>query len=135
MCVWPEGNPAVWIGHGGLGMNLSAIQRERLREIAAEAKEIVGGCLHPDGRPMTFAELEDECIEVGDLLTAAMLQQRVAQRQPPRKPPACPTCGRQANLDPEEEPRVLQTDRGEVEWTEPTYHCRHCRRSFFPSLG
>jgi len=60
-------------------MGLSAIQRERLQEIAAEAQEIVGGCLHPDGRPMTFAELEDECIEVGDLLTSTMLQQRVVE--------------------------------------------------------
>jgi hypothetical protein len=29
----------------------------------------------------------------------------------------------------------LQTDRGEVAWMEPAYHCRYCRRSFFPSLG
>jgi len=115
-------------------MNLSAIQRKRLRKIAAEAKEIIGGCMHEDGRPMTFAELEDECIEVGDLLTAAMLQQRVTERQSPQQPPDCPTCGRQTILAPDE-PRVLQTDRGEVEWMEPTYYCRHCRRSFFPSLG
>ena len=55
-------------------MKLSATQRERLQEIATEATEIVGGCLHPDGRPMTFAELEDECIETGDLVMSAMLQ-------------------------------------------------------------
>ena len=42
-----------------------------MEEIAEEIREIVGGCMHPDGRPMTFAELEDECIEAGDLLTAA----------------------------------------------------------------
>ena len=44
-------------------MRLSGSQRERLQEIAREAREIVGGCLHSDGRPMTFSELEDECIE------------------------------------------------------------------------
>ncbi len=54
-------------------MEFSAIQRKRLQEIASEAKEVVGGCLHPDGQPMTFAELEDECIEAGDLMTSAML--------------------------------------------------------------
>jgi len=116
-------------------MGLSAAQRERLREIAAEAKEVIGGCLHADGRPMTFAELEDECIEVGDLLSCVMLQERVTERHPPEQPPDCPTCGRRTNLTPDEEPRVLQTDRGEVEWLERTYHCSHCRRSFFPSLG
>ncbi len=114
-------------------MKLSATQRERLREIAREATEIVGGCLNPDGQPMTFAELEDECIEAGDLLTSTMLQQRVTQRQPPQQP-CCPTCDREGEPGPDE-PRVLQTDRGEVSWMEPTYLCRPCRRSFFPSLG
>ena len=66
--------PGNLMRHGGLGMKLSATQRERLEQIAQEAKEIMGGCLRPDGRPMTFAELEDECIEAGDLLTAAVLQ-------------------------------------------------------------
>ena len=113
-------------------MELSAIQRARLEEIAAEAKEIVGGCLHPDGRPMTFAELEDECIEAGDLLTSAMLEQRVTDRQLPQQP-CCATCDCEGEPGPDE-PRVLQTDRGEVSWMEPTYYCRPCRRSFFPSL-
>ena len=116
-------------------MGLSATQRERLQEIAAEAKQIIGGCLHPDGRPMTFAELEEECIEVGDLLSSAMLQQRVTERKSPDRPPDCPTCGRATWLNPDKEPRVVQADRGEVEWLEPTYYCEHCRRSFFPSLG
>jgi len=43
-------------------MGLSATQRKRLQQITAEVKDIVGGCLHDDGRPMTFAELEEECI-------------------------------------------------------------------------
>ncbi len=114
-------------------MGLSVTQRRRLEELALEAKEIVGGCLHPDGRPMTFAELEDECIEAGDLLTTVMLQKRVTQHQPPDQPAGCPTCSGQGDSNPDE-PRVLQTDRGEVAWMEPTYYCRHCRRSFFPSF-
>jgi hypothetical protein len=84
---------------------------------------------------MTFAELEDECIEAGDLFTAAILQQRVNERQPPEHIPCCPTCNRQGELEPDDEPRVLQTDRGEVSWLEPSIYCRYCRRSFFPSLG
>lgn len=115
-------------------MELSVSQRDRLQEISREAKEIVGGCLHPDGRPKTFAELEDECIEAGDLMTAAMLEQHVTKRPQPEQPPCCPTCDRQGDFHPDE-PRVLQTDRGEVTWMESTYYCRHCRRSFFPTLG
>ena len=115
-------------------MRLSGAQRKRLQEIAREAQEIVGGCLHPNGRPMTFAELEDECIEAGDLLAATMLEQRVSERQPAAQPVCCPTCDR-VGVRSADEPRVLETDRGEVSWMEPTYHCRHCRRSFFPSVG
>lgn len=115
-------------------MELSAKQRCRLREIAREVQEIVGGCLHPDGRPMTFAELEDECIAAGDFLTATLLQERVAEREVPEEVPRCPTCDRQGKRS-SDEPRVLQTDRGEVAWLEPNYYCGYCRRSFFPSLG
>ncbi len=116
-------------------MGLSTKQRDRLREIAEEVKEMMGGCLHDDGTPMTFAELEEECIEAGDLLTAGVLQERVAQRQTPEEAPCCPTCQRQGTPQADDEARVLQTDRGEVTWMEPAYYCRDCRRSFFPSLG
>ena len=115
-------------------MGLSSSQRRRLQEIATEVKEIVGGCLHPDGRPMTFAELEDECIEAGDLLTAAVLQGRVAERSGPEEAACCPACHRQGEQQ-DHEPRVVQSDRGEVSWLEPSFYCRHCRRSFFPSHG
>jgi hypothetical protein len=84
---------------------------------------------------MTFTELEEECIEAGNLLTAAVLQQRVAQRERPPEAPCCPTCQRQGTPRADDEARVLQTDRGEVSWMEPVYDCLYCRRSFFPSFG
>ena len=115
-------------------MELSASQRQRLQQKVREIREILGGCLHPDGRPKTFAELEQECIEAGDLLTAAILQERVAERPAPGDTADCPTCQRAGGRCPDE-PRVVQTDRGEVSWLEPSYYCRYCRRSFFPSLG
>jgi hypothetical protein len=88
--------------------------------------------LHSDGRPLTFAELEDECIAAGDLFTAAVLQQRVAERQSLVQSPCCPVCSRPGERNSECEPRILQTDRGEVSWLEEAYFCRYCRRSFFP---
>lgn len=115
-------------------MNLSAAQRARLQELACEAQKIVGDCLHPDGTPMTFDQLEEECIQAGDFLTATMLAERTRQRQHPVTAPGCPTCNRPGELTSDVEPRVLQTDRGEVTWNEPTFYCRQCRRSFFPSL-
>jgi|SRR5580698_4654705 hypothetical protein len=115
-------------------MDLSVEKRRRLQELIDEAKEIVGGCVHADGRPKTFAELEDECIEVGDLFTAELLLGRVIQRDPAASSACCPDCDRTGERVPDE-PRLLQTDRSEVGWTEVAYYCGNCRRSFFPSLG
>ena len=117
------------------GMNLSADQRKRVAELTKELYEIIGDSLHPDGRPMTFAELEDECIEMGDLLSAAVLQERVAERSTPEELPSCPICSRQCAPLADDEARVLQTDRGEVGWMESTFACDRCRRQFFPSDG
>ncbi len=116
-------------------MNLSVDQRRRLSDLTEELHEILGNSLHPDGRPMTFAELEDECIEVGDLLTATVLQQRVSERSAPEESPCCPSCDRPPSPLADDEARVLQTDRGEVAWMESAYECSHCRRNFFPSDG
>jgi len=115
-------------------MSLSASKKERLKQIAAEVQEILGGCAHADGRPMTFSELEDECTEAGDLLTAGVIERRVAERETPQDS-CCPSCQRPGTRLLDDEVRVLQTDRGEVAWMEPVFFCRSCRRSFFPSLG
>ncbi len=115
-------------------MGLSVQGRRRLGELVREAKEIVGGCLVPGGRPRTFSELEGECIEVGDLFTAELLQERITERDADAPSAICPTCGREGEGVPDEA-RLLQTDRGEVGWVEPAYYCRRCRQSFFPSVG
>jgi hypothetical protein len=116
-------------------MELTLNQRHRLAELTKELYELLGSSVCADGRPMTFAELEDECIEVGDSLTVAVLQRRVAERAIREQPPCCPECGRDPIPLAEDEARVLQTDRGEVGWLESAYECRHCRRKFFPSDG
>lgn len=116
-------------------MSLSARQRQRLAEISGELQEMLGGSTHADGRPKTFAELEDECVEAADLLAAVTLQLRVGERELPEAAACCPECQRPGVLLPDEELRLLQTDRGEVAWKEPTFFCRPCRRSFFPAVG
>jgi uncharacterized protein YbaR (Trm112 family) len=84
---------------------------------------------------MTFAELEDACIEAGDFMTALMTQEQIANRPPPEATACCPTCQQTGEPLAEQEARVLQTDRGEVSWLESTFYCRRCRRSFFPSIA
>jgi len=115
-------------------MGLPATALKRLRELAREAKTIISDYLVADDQAKTFAELEDECIEAGDLITATMLELRITAKQDDEQAVCCPTCNQPGERCPDE-PRVLQTDRGEVTWMEPVYYCRDCRRSFFPSLG
>ena len=116
-------------------MSLSPKQRDRLRALAREAEEILSESKQPHDRPMTFAELEDASIEAGDLMTAFMMQAEIESRPLSAETVGCPTCEQAAEAQAEKEPRVLQTDRGEVTWLETAYYCRRCRRSFFPAVA
>ena len=116
-------------------MELSATDRRRLQELAGEMRKILGGAVRDDGTPKTFDELEQDSIEVGDLIASAMLEANVRDGEEPPGACRCPKCNRLCPRCEEMEPRVLQTDRGEVSWLEPEYFCRRCRRSFFPSDG
>ena len=116
-------------------MKLSSEQRRRVGELVAELKQICGGEKNSDGRAKTFAQLEDECIELGDLLTVQLLERRIKECVEPPDDCTCPECRRSIPREADDEARVMQTDRGEIGYTEPAYHCRHCRRSFFPEVG
>ena len=114
-------------------MGLSAADRSRVRELAAELKDLVGGSRHADGRAKTFDELEEESIEVSDLLCEAMLGSLVDDTDEPSGTCRCPKCDRVCPRRHDDEPRVVEADRGTVTWNEAEYFCRRCRRSFFPS--
>lgn len=116
-------------------MGLSAKDRKRMQELGGEIRKIFGGAVRDDGTPKTFDELERESIEVGDSIASAMLEANVRDGEEPSSVCRCPKCNRLGPRCEEEEPRILQTDRGEVSWLEAEYFCRRCRRSFFPSDG
>ena len=116
-------------------MSLSKNQRSRLLELARQAEEVLRESRKRGDRPLTFAELEEASIEAGDFMTAAMMQAEIGKRPSPSEAPCCPTCEQAGELQQDKEPRVLQTDRGEVTWLESAYYCRRCRRSFFPTLA
>lgn len=113
-------------------MAISARGRQRLKEVARDLTQLVDDEKKQPGRIYTFAELEDDSIEVADLLAQLLMEERVAQQlSAPEPSVCCPKCQSQIPRDVDE-PRVMQTDRGEVTWTEPTYECSTCRRAFFP---
>ncbi len=113
-------------------MTISAEGRKRLREVAGDLSKLLAEEKKHSGNTFTFAELEDDSIEVTDLLAQMLMELRVTEKTSAPKPSVCcPKCQNQIARD-EDEPRAMQTDRGEVTWTEPTYTCPTCRRSFFP---
>ena len=116
-------------------MTSTAEQRRRIAEIAKEMNELTGGRSRADGSLKTFAEIENDSVRATDLLAAEMM--RIAAGDAPDRPSTCRCdgCGGVATRQAEEEPRVVQTDRGEVEWTEATYACPKCRQAFSPSAG
>lgn len=93
------------------------------------------------GCDTTFQQIEDEACEVGDAVAQALMGERLASQalqasqEPLRMWACCPRCQRPAQQEPEPEPRRLDTRRGPVGWEESKHYCRHCRRSFFPSVA
>ena len=89
-----------------------------------------------DGQIKTFDDLEMEANEIGDHVSALLVQRSIEQDLD-GQPLAvkCPKCGQPGCLRDEPEPRVVDTARGQVQWNENEYFCRKCRKSFFPSDG
>ena len=115
-------------------MAISLKDRARIKKLATELSQIVGGAHRADGSHKTFDEIESEAIEMSDLLAAELMEQAV-DAEPPEAC-RCRSCNAVGKLvDRDREPIVLETDRGEVGWMTTEYFCRRCRRSFFPSAG
>ena len=96
------------------------LAREHQRELAAAG---------------TFVALEELTVEIGDEFGRQLCEHELlsrAQRAANVERCECPQCGALCPRG-ETEPMVLQGLRGEVGFNQPSYFCRRCRRSFFPS--
>jgi len=83
----------------------------------------------------TLVDLEELTCQIGDEFARQLCESELLNRA--RKAAEveqceCPGCG---SLCPRGQPEavVLQGLRGEVGFNQPSYFCRRCRRSFFPS--
>ena len=76
---------------------------------------------------------------LGPLLkqVAAGFLQASVEQQSERLPDevACPTCDRECSANPQSRERTTTTEHGDFVWSEPSYHCDRCGRSFFPAAG
>ena len=96
------------------------LAREHQRELAAAG---------------TLVALEELTAEIGDEFGRQLCENELlnrARRATNVEQCECPECGLLCPRG-EPEPLVLQGLRGEVAFSQPSYFCRRCRRSFSPS--
>jgi hypothetical protein len=110
----------------------------RMRE---RVREIVDGLAREYQRELaaagTFADLEQLTAEIGDEFGRQLCENELRERATRAsnvEHAECPECG---TLCPrgDLEPMVLEGLRGEIGFSQPSYFCRRCRRSFFPAGG
>jgi hypothetical protein len=115
-------------------------QTEQVRAyVEGVAKNLVDKLYGPDGPPWgtPLTDIEALLLEVREVLTEQMLDlslTRQAQASP-QLPPArrsCPGCQQPLPCD-DANPRIVRTEVGEAQWSEPQGYCPRCRRAFFPS--
>ena len=104
------------------------------------AKNLVEKLYGPEGLPWgtKLSEVEELFLDIREVLTEKMLDLTLSQQAASRtaRPAAyrtCPSC-QQAIVCEGSNERIVQTQTGETEWSEPEGYCHKCRRAFFPSI-
>ena len=116
-----------WIRDDRLRQRVLAV----VMQLAAEEKERLAAL-------GTFAEIEDLAAEIGDEVARQLARFELTRRAEAMIETgvhACPECGKEAPVEMEREPLILQGMRGEIEYSEPVCKCTRCRVSFFSSRG
>ena len=93
------------------------------KQLAAEEKDRLAAL-------GTFAEIEDLTAEIGDEVTRQLARFELTRRAEAMSEigvHACPECGKEASVEAEREPLILQGMRGEIEYSEPVCKCTRCR--------
>jgi len=108
--------------------------------IEGTAKNLVDRLYGPQGLPWgtKLSELEEVVVAIREALSEKMLEQALARQaatveQRPAKYQNCPGCRGEVRLEPDSEPRLVQTRGGTAAWQEPATFCPKCRKAFFPS--
>jgi hypothetical protein len=118
-----------------MGKDARSLPVELKSELGRIARQ-VGREIYPDGLPrdIKFSELEGVAGVVGDEIARQIIEIQVEEQAGAFEDVLCecPECHGQARRAPDQ-PRVLATTRGEVQWNERVANCPRCRRAFFPS--
>lgn len=118
-----------------MGKDARPLSAELKREVGRIARQL-GREIYPDGLPrdIKFSELEGLAGAVGDEIARQIMETQVGKQAESFEEELgeCPECHGPARKAPDQ-PRVIVTTRGEVQWNERVANCPRCRRAFFPS--
>ena len=115
-------------------------QVEQLRPyLEGVGKNLTDKLYGPAGLPWgtKLAELEALLLEIRDILTEKMLAEALSRQAAthPERPltyRGCPGCQEPITCT-DHNPRLVTTEAGEAQWSEPEGYCQRCRQAFFPS--
>ncbi len=108
--------------------------RQRLAEMADEARRLVYGEAGCPEWGTLFAEIEDDAKEVGHEFIRLLMQQAAEEQAETLPDEALVTDGGEAAQSIGAEKRTIETESGEVSWDEPKAYLRKSRKAFFPSV-
>ena len=108
--------------------------RQRLAEMADEARQLVyGEAGYPEWGTL-FAEIEDDAKEIGHEFIRLLMQQAALEQAQTLPDEALTTdAGERAQSIGVVE-RIIETESGEVNWNEPKTYLPKSRKAFFPSV-
>ena len=113
---------------------LTAEVRQRLVEVAAEARALVYGAQGCPEWGTTFAEIESDAREVGYEFMRLMMEQANLQQAQQVPDAALRVESGEVATPIGSESRTLETEAGDVSWKEPKTYLPKSRKAFFPSV-
>ena len=108
--------------------------RQRLVEVAREARELVYGSAGCPEWGTTFAEIESDAREVGFELMRLLTEQTNTQQAQQVPDGALQAASGEVATPIGWEDRTLETESGAVSWKEPAAYLPKSRKAFFPSV-
>ena len=107
--------------------------RQRLAEVAREARRLVYGEQQCPDWGTSFAEIETDAREVGHEFIRLLMEQTSGEQSRIIPDSALVTGSGEAAQLIGSEQRTLETESGSVNWEEPKAYLSKSRKAFFPS--
>ena len=108
--------------------------RQRLAEMAEEARRLVYGEAGCPRWGTLFAEIEDDAKEVGHEFIRLLMQQTAQEQSETLPNEALATASGEGAQSIGTEERTIETESGVVSWDEPKAYLPKSRKAFFPSV-